>query len=42
MAPDLTWEGSSVQRGWLVKFPEASQHAPPGADPPHAEVQPQR
>ena len=42
MAPDLTWEGSAVQRKWLVEFFEESEHAAPGADPAHAEVQPDR
>ena len=30
MAPDLTWEGSSVQREWLVQVLQESGHAAPG------------
>ena len=40
MAPDLTWEGSSVQRPVAADFLKESQHPASGADPPHAEVQP--
>jgi len=39
MAPDLTWEGSSVQRPWLQAFLKIPARCA-GADPPHAAVQP--
>jgi mono/diheme cytochrome c family protein len=39
MAPDLTWEGSSVQREWLVQFFKNPGHAAPVADSPHAALQ---
>ena len=42
MAPDLTWEGSSVQREWLVQFFKNPGHAASFADSPHAAVQPDR
>ena len=39
MAPDLTSEGSAVQRQWLIDFLKASKYAPASADPSHAPVQ---
>ncbi len=42
MAPDLTWEGSSVQREWLVQFFRNPNTLAASADPPHAKVQSDR
>ena len=39
MAPDLTWEGSAVQREWLLSFFKNPNTLRPALDPAHAEVQ---
>jgi cbb3-type cytochrome oxidase cytochrome c subunit len=38
MAPELTWEGSSVRARLAGQLPEKSEHAAPVPDPPHAQV----
>jgi len=42
MAPDLTWEGTAVQRELADAIPQESGDFAARADPAHAEVQPDR
>ena len=39
MAPDLTWEGSAVQRPWLISFLKNPNTLRPALDPTDAAFQ---